>query len=47
MDTKYDPNKITSKDSLLDNPYYDKKILFLKFTQKYISNPLMPVIIQL
>ncbi len=43
MSTDYEPNKITSRDSLLDNPYYDQKILFTKFTQKYIPNPMLPV----
>lgn len=44
MESNYDPNRITSRDSLLDNPYYEnKKLLFTKFTQKYVANPMLPV----
>jgi len=43
LNTNYDVADITSRDSLVDNPYYDKKILFTKFTQKYIPNPQYPV----
>ena len=33
MSTDYKVEDTTSRDSLVENPYYDKKILFTKFTQ--------------
>lgn len=45
LNNTYDPADITSRDSLVDNPYYDRKLQVTKFTQKYIPNTLIPVII--
>lgn len=37
-------DKPSSYKNFLDNPFYPKMILITKFTQKYLPNPLIPVI---
>jgi len=36
-------DKPTSYKNFMDNPMYERKMLITKFTQKYLSNPLLPV----